>query len=96
MSAIRIEGRRWFQRAYGNTYHSVRIRVDGEVVATVGPCYGYGDQYETTACVWLAKNRPDLTGGAPGADKWALRKLGHRVEPECTDVPRRRDLEWPK
>ena len=28
-----IEGRRWFQRTHGNTYHSVRIFHAGEQIA---------------------------------------------------------------
>ena len=28
--SIHIEGRRWFQRTYGNTYNTVRIFKDGE------------------------------------------------------------------
>ena len=49
-----IEGRRWFQRSFGNTYHTVRIYdADGTMLTKVGPCYGYGDQYLQTALDWL-------------------------------------------
>lgn len=54
--SIHIEGRRWFQRLYGNTYHSVRIWIDGELVLYSGETYGYGDQYLQTAFEWLFVN----------------------------------------
>jgi len=45
-----VNAARWFDRANGNTYHSVRItRVrDGFTIAG-GWRYGYGDQYRYTA-----------------------------------------------
>lgn len=54
--SIHIEGRRWFQRLYGNTYHSVRVWVDGELELYSGETYGYGDQYLQTAFEWLFAN----------------------------------------
>jgi len=48
-----IEGRRWFERTNGNTYHSVRIFSDGEEIAYLPYQYGYGDQCLTTALDWL-------------------------------------------
>jgi len=46
--SMHIEGRRWFERTNGNTYHSVRIFIEGEII-TVPFTYGYGDQYLQTA-----------------------------------------------
>ena len=46
---ITILGRRWFQRSYGSTYHTVDVYVDGEHIGTSEEQYGYGDQYITTA-----------------------------------------------
>jgi hypothetical protein len=43
MKSLHIEGRRWFQRTAGNTYHTVRIFIDGECVHTSDRTYGYGD-----------------------------------------------------
>ena len=54
--SLHIEGRRWFQRTYGNTYHSVRIFKDGEMIAHLPFQYGYGDQFLQTAWEWLGKN----------------------------------------
>lgn len=50
---IHIEGRRWFQRSAGNTYHSARIFVDGLCILTSGRHYGYGDQFIGTATAML-------------------------------------------
>ena len=46
---IRIDCRRWFQKTYGNTYHSVRIYHNGELIAHNPFQYGYGDQCLQTA-----------------------------------------------
>ena len=42
--------RRWFDKVYGNTYHSVRVTRcrDGKIIAHE-LTYGYGDQYRQTA-----------------------------------------------
>jgi hypothetical protein len=53
---VHIEARRWFQRTYGNTYHSVRVHQDGVVIYSSGRTYGYGEQWLQTACEWLAEN----------------------------------------
>lgn len=50
---IIIDGRRWFQRSYGNTYHSVTVTVKHhrrpDLVLASDQRYGYGDQYRQTA-----------------------------------------------
>ncbi len=56
IKALHIEGRRWFQRTYGNTYHSVRIWIDGKHVAFLPYQYGYGEQWLQTALDWLRAN----------------------------------------
>lgn len=49
MNTVTIEGRTWFEKANGNTYHAARIVVNGETVAVSPVTYGYGRQYEETA-----------------------------------------------
>lgn len=46
---VHVSARRWFQRTYGNTYHTVRVWIDGEHVGTSPVTYGYGDHYMHTA-----------------------------------------------
>jgi len=53
---IEIHGKRWFQKTYGNTYHTARIYVGDELVVTTPIHYGYGDQYLQTAKEWLQRN----------------------------------------
>ena len=45
---IRIVCKRWFQRSYGNTYHSVRVYHGAECIAHEPFNYGYGDQCKQT------------------------------------------------
>ena len=54
-----ILGKRWFQKTYGNTYHSIEITDlnTGEVLVKISGVYGYGDQYQQTAIKWLEENK---------------------------------------
>lgn len=53
---IIIDGKKWFQKSYGNTYHSVTVTVDGASIGNSGKHYGYGDQYIQTAFEMLQNN----------------------------------------
>lgn len=53
---ITIIGKRWFDKVNGNTYHSFRIFIDNALVKTQGMTYGYGDQFEQNAILWLKEN----------------------------------------
>ena len=55
LNSIFVEARLWFDKTYGNTYHSVRLEVNGLSVGQVGLTYGYGQQYEQTALTYLKK-----------------------------------------
>jgi len=46
-----IEGFEWFDKANGNSYHSVNITNinTNKLIVSTGLNYGYGDQYEQTA-----------------------------------------------
>jgi len=85
--SFHIDGRRWFQRTNGNTYHSVRIYRDGALLVTLGPAYGYGDHYLQTAAEWLQANGyPE----AQGHTLWMRETLGASYS--VTDVSRQKDL----
>ena len=97
MKSLHIDGRRWFERTNGNTYHTVRIFLDGEQVAELGPVYGYGDQYLETALDWLYahghidRGERHPSGGWPVSGTRGVREdLGGTY---CVaDVARKRDL----
>lgn len=46
---IIIEARRWFQKSFGNTYHSVMVRLGNGEEHTINFRYGYGENYLQTA-----------------------------------------------
>jgi hypothetical protein len=48
-SSLFFEGRAWFDKINGNTYHSVRIWINGEVMAVVPMRYGYENAYQASA-----------------------------------------------
>ena len=41
-----FEARLWFDKYGGNTYHSVRIHINGKVFGCSGMEYGYENQYQ--------------------------------------------------
>ncbi len=95
MQAIHIEGRRWFQKSYGNTYNTVTIHKDGESIKLPIE-YGYGEYLLQRAQEWLGKNGfPELAerhdNGMPKVNLtiW-LREHGGSYS--VSDVSRRRDL----
>jgi hypothetical protein len=53
-----IECRRWFQKTYGNTYHTVRFKdvTTGRTVLLVPMEYGYGETCLQTAFEVLVEN----------------------------------------
>ena len=94
---INIIGRRWFQRSYGNTYHSVVINIDGKTVFSSGKAYGYDEQYLQTALDWLDASglveprKSYANGGHEAHWQWAER-TGHIIANHVSDVARERDL----
>ena len=62
ITSIAINGRRWYQRSGGNTYHTVEVSINGEVVWTSDrTCsdddkYWPRDMYIETATDWLDDN----------------------------------------
>lgn len=96
VKSITIIGRRWFQKSYGNTYHTCRVLVNGEQVYESPEEYGYGDQYVETGCQWLEKygymNRKKYDNGGHEQPRiWAERN-GIKFDYSVTDVARERDL----
>lgn len=65
---ITITAKRWFQKSYGNTYHSVlveKISGEGEAykaekIGYIPFRYGYGDHYLNTAASILDMSEMEL------------------------------------
>jgi len=89
MQSLHIEGRRWFQRGPGNTYHSVRIFIDGALAACMPYQYGYGDQFLQTAIDWL-KAQGRIPAAAPYGTLYLRETLGGTYS--VIDVSRKGDL----
>lgn len=49
IKTIEIIGKRWFQKLYGNTYHTVRYCINGGDWDSLPMKYGSGEQYMETA-----------------------------------------------
>ena len=53
INSLFIEGRLWFDKVNGNTYHAVRIEANGRVIHQIPITYGYETAYQYTALKWL-------------------------------------------
>lgn len=85
INTLKIEGRRWFQKSYGNTYHSVTVYVNDEVLRKDFE-YGYGNQYLQTAIELLQAN------GYNDIKTFSdLRAIPNFIE-NVVDVQRKKDL----
>ena len=95
---IRVEGRRWFNSRFGNTYYSVVAYIDGEEVARIDYAYGYGEQYVQDMADLLEEK-----GYLPGRERYTSTGGGQPLWQYCrdrdikfyynaTDVSRKKDL----
>lgn len=85
-----IEGYRWFDKTYGNTYHTVIITDlnTGEVVhKSPTMVYGYGEQWRDTAYDVLKEK-----GKVKEEDRFNHALNRKRFIYRQTDVDRKRDL----
>lgn len=55
LRSLFIYGRLWFDKANGNSYHSVSISANGKWLLDIGMTYGYEDMYLQTALECLKK-----------------------------------------
>jgi hypothetical protein len=97
MRSITIYGKRWFQKTWGNTYHSVDVLVDGNLVHRIDFSYGYGGMYMQNAQTWLEQNGylPGLRHYDNGGYEplWQYcRDRGINLLDNVTDVSRKKDL----
>jgi hypothetical protein len=84
-----IDAKRWFERVNGNTYHSVNVYKNGELLDRVPINYGYGSHYEQTALEILEKH-----GETKQESFWKFceEKGEKNVMIFCNDVKRKKDL----
>jgi hypothetical protein len=88
---IYLHARRWFQRSYGNTYHTVEIWVNDHLVHKIPFTYGYGDQWSYNAGKWLVDNGYGRFSGYYPISRYC-RESGIEYNHTVEDVKRKRDL----
>lgn len=97
VQGFHITGRRWTQKATGNTYHTATIdALIGDKWVEIGKTemqYGYGEQYLATAGDWLIANGwlEDAERGGYDVARWQIREALSITE-NVTDESRKRDL----
>jgi len=95
-----IIARRWFDKRWGNTYHSVEVYDDNNKLIGKNPYeYGYGDQYLQTAHELLQEKRyypktdERYESGMPKDYIQFLDDIRDgKFVVSCTDVGRKKDL----
>ena len=83
---LKIFGRRWFQKSYGNTYHTVELHANGEYHKS-DITYGYDNHYLSTAADVLKTLGYDIPDNPFEAYSLML-SFPHTV----VDVNRKKDL----
>lgn len=101
ITRFHISGKRWFQKSYGNTYHSAQVSalIDDRWVHLGGVdyTYGYGDNYLQTGIDWLINNgflndgEHYKASGAMERYEWQYR-ADNCIDSSVQDVSRKRDL----
>mgnify|MGYP000843759604 FL=1 len=86
IKTLEISGKRWFQRTYGNTYHTTTVIVNGEKLKS-DITYGYGNHYLATAAELLRENGFDVPESNDKAYHY-MQSFAHSAE----DVKRKKDL----
>lgn len=84
---LEVTAKRWYQRSYGNTYHVVKVIVNGDTVLKSGVTYGYENHYLTTAAKLLRDNGYNIPNNNMDAYSF-MAKFPHTAE----DVKRQKDL----
>lgn len=100
ITRFQINGKRWFQKSAGNTYHScVMSALVGDEWVTLGKVdfeYGYDEGYTQTGVDWLIdngyldKSKPHDNGNASHYG-WPFRK-DNNIDTSVIDVNRKADL----
>lgn len=84
-----IEGKRWFDKVSGNTYHTISI-TDADtntLIYNSETTYGYGDQYRQTAIDWLIKQNI-----LDEQDRFNHNIIRNMIYFNVSDVIRKRDM----
>jgi hypothetical protein len=95
---INITCKRWFQKSYGNTYHTVYIEIieNNKTIKSLNTNtmeYGYGEQCYYTAVELLKPIFPRDMETAWQYFKYFLQdELGYFVNKQIIDVNRQKDL----
>lgn len=97
VQTIFLSGRRWFDKVNGNTYHSAKAYINGELIGQVDFEYGYGDSC-ITQTAWgiliekgLVKPEKYPHGGHESPFRYCEQKK-IKFSSDVVDVTRKKDL----
>lgn len=102
ITEIYVNGKRWFQKSYGNTYHTVKVDIYNGTTKKwqtlqSGIVYGYDNHFEHTAAMLLLKEGIFFASGTESMEQNAY-KLARKFHiddiftVDVMDVNRKKDL----
>jgi antirestriction protein len=80
-----VIGKRWFDRANGNTYHTAMVLVNGQSLGKSKMTYGYEEQYLETAKEILLQHYNLPKGMNERSPLWQLREYGVTLTKTVSD-----------
>jgi hypothetical protein len=97
MKTLTVIGRRWFQKTWGNTHHSVEVYVDGKLIQRKDFVYGYERHYLQTAeeilvCHGFLQDLEQYANGGSESLWRYCEKHNIQFTDSVTDVSRKKDL----
>jgi hypothetical protein len=90
-----VLARRWFEKTNGNTYHSVKVSVNGDIIGVNNFKYGYDDQWEVTAreIIQTKYNLPNEEAGIYYS-LYRLKTAGVKYQYDVMDVTTKKALKF--
>jgi len=90
INELTIISTRWFDKTYGNTYHSCRVLIDNKEIGVVDFTYGYDEMYIQTALEILKSN--DYLFDNVNELKRFISNNKDSAVIYCKDVKRKKDM----
>ena len=93
-ATVTVIGRRWFEKVNGNTYYSVEVYYNGDLIGCEPYDYGYGSMYSQRAAE-IMRQVPgyELPAGQDWEPLWqSTKRNGDKLIDSVTDVQRKKDL----
>lgn len=90
MTTIIVTIKTWFQKSYGNTYYSAKVRQGDDIILSIPFAYGC-EGHATQEVIKALKTAGHLPKVGPVADVWQMERQG-ALFVRHIEVSRKKDL----